>query len=111
MRYLLLLATLPLAAQQHTVDRPFVAVTVAQFGSATWDIETTQRCIRAGTCREGNPLMGQSRAQEYAVAFGGEALVSVLAYKLKEHGERGWWILPGVTIGMHGALGELNLRF
>lgn len=117
MRWLLILALVaPLGAQvspphERVADKPFVALTVAQFASAAFDIESTQRCIRSGACKEGNPLMGQTRAQEYAVAFGGEALVTVLAYKLKKHGHAAWKIAPIFDVGLHGVLGGMNFRF
>jgi hypothetical protein len=73
------------------------------------DIETTQSCIRAGTCKEGNPLMGQSRAQEYSVAMSINALAFWAAAEQKRHGHRAVprYILWGAT-AMHAALAAHN---
>jgi len=59
---------------------------ITLFGSTAMDIESTQACIARHTCKEGNPLMGQSRAQNYAVAFGADTLVWVLGVKQKQKG-------------------------
>ena len=60
---------------------------ITLFGSTAMDIESTQSCIARHTCKEGNPLMGQSRAQNYAVAFGADAVVWVLGVKQKQKGQ------------------------
>jgi len=59
---------------------------ITLFGSTAMDIESTQACIARHTCKEGNPLMGQSRAQNYAVAFGADAVVWILGVKQKQKG-------------------------
>ena len=80
-----------------------VAATVA-------DVETTQACIRAGTCHEGNPMMGQSRAQQYGVSMGLNAINAWISYRSSKHGGK-WWILPAISAGSHVVAGGLNLRF
>lgn len=56
------------------------------FGATVVDIEGTQHCLAAGTCRELNPIIGKSRAQQYAVAMPMDALVTWLAVREKQHG-------------------------
>jgi hypothetical protein len=55
-------------------------------GSAIWDYRATRACIDSHRCSEGNPLMGQSRAQELTVGFGLTGALYFLAAKLKQHG-------------------------
>ena len=50
------------------------------------DIQTTHECIRTGACREGNPLLGQSRGQAYAVSMSLNALAFWAAAEQKRHG-------------------------
>jgi hypothetical protein len=50
-------------------EKKYWFVSLASVALTVADVETTQACIRAHTCREGNPLMGQTRAQEYAVSL------------------------------------------
>lgn len=73
------------------------------------DIETTQSCIHAGTCREGNPLMGQSRAQAYSVSMSINALAFWAAAEQKRHGRGAspFFILWGAT-AMHATLAAHN---
>jgi hypothetical protein len=50
------------------------------------DIQTTHDCIRADACREGNPLLGQSRGQAYAVSMSLNAFAFWAAAEQKRHG-------------------------
>lgn len=49
------------------------------------DEEGTQHCIAARTCYEGNPILGQSRAQAYAVGGALAAVVIISAVELRKH--------------------------
>ena len=44
-------------APNRTLDRKFWLMTAATVGMTIADVEMTQRCIRNGTCHEGNPLL------------------------------------------------------
>ncbi len=88
----------------------YFALNGAAAGMDVLDVESTQRCIRAGTCHEANPLMGQSRTQQYAVSMGLVGLSAWMSYRSMRRGEM-WWIAPVVLIGVHGAAAGLNLRF
>jgi hypothetical protein len=50
------------------------------------DIQTTHACIRSGACREGNPLLGQSRGQAYAVSMSLNAFAFWAGAEQKRHG-------------------------
>ncbi len=108
---MLILAAVPITAQRRIATHDFILLESAQFGADVLDVESTQRCIRKGTCREGNPMMGQSRIQEYAMSMGETAAMTVVAYELKKHGVRKWWLAPTFEISMHGGLAGLNMRF
>ena len=80
-------------------DKPAVRLWALRTALAITDIEVTHRspCFVAGTCREGNPLLGQTRAQAYGVSgsiiFGSWALTSYLR-KGDTHTRMGgmkWW--------------------
>jgi hypothetical protein len=83
----------PLALSQHSKSwaaaavSPAMLVSLGLLTSATAaDIETTHDCIRAATCREGNPLLGQSRPQAYAVSMSLNAIAFWAAAEQKRHG-------------------------
>jgi hypothetical protein len=50
------------------------------------DLETTQSCIHARTCKEGNPLLGQSRTRAYSVALSVNSVAFWAAAEQKRHG-------------------------
>jgi len=61
----------------------FTASTIA-------DIEGTEACLKRGTCREVNPLMGSkpSRLRAYGTAMPLNAFVFWAAAAAKQHGKR-----------------------
>lgn len=60
---------------------------LVNLGATIWDYRATRACIDSHRCTEGNPLMGQSRAQELSVGFSLTATLYFLAAKLKQHGK------------------------
>ena len=54
--------------------------------ATVWDYKTTRHCIDTHRGKEGNPLMGQSRAQELGVGISLTGVTYFLAGKLKEQG-------------------------
>ncbi len=96
----------PCRAQQWK----YFALNGAAAGMDVLDVESTQRCIHAGTCKEGNPLMGSGRTQQYAVSMGLVGLSAWMSYRSMKRGEM-WWLAPVVLIGVHGAAAGMNLRF
>ena len=73
------------------------------------DIETTQSCIHSGGCKEGNPFMGQSRAQAYSVSMSVNAIAFWAAAEQKRHGHGAvpFFILWTAT-AMHAAMAAHN---
>lgn len=52
-----------------------------------WDYKATRGCISRHVCREANPLMGQSRAQQVSVSAALNVTLYFLAVQLKQRGE------------------------
>ena len=78
--------------------------------STVADIETTQACIHSHTCREGDPLLGQSRTQAYTVAMSANLFAFWAATEQKRHGHGAmpffilWCATAGhVTLAAHNA--------
>jgi hypothetical protein len=65
--------------------------TTMLFASTVVDIEGTQHCLAAGACRELNPVMGNTRAQQYGVAIPMDAFATWVAVREKQ---RGRGVLP-----------------
>jgi hypothetical protein len=80
--------------------------------STVADIETTQACIHSHSCREADPLMGQSRAQAYSVAMTANLFVFWAAAEQKRHGHgtMPFFIMWCATAG-HAALAAHNASF
>jgi hypothetical protein len=78
-------------------------------GAAIWDYKTTRHCVDTHRGKEGNPLMGQSRAQELSVVISLSALTYYFIGKLKEQGEGNYafGVLWGGTL-LHFAAGAHN---
>ena len=105
-----------LALSQHSkswsaaATSPGMLLAVGLLTAATVaDIETTQSCIKTGTCKEGNPLMGQSRAQQYSVGMSINAFAFWATAEQKRHG-RGvvpFYILWSAT-ALHATLAAHN---
>jgi hypothetical protein len=93
-----LLFTIPVQAQPW---REWIA-TAIHAGAAVADVETTQHCLAARTCYEGNPLMPSSRAGMYAVDFGLVAGSAIIAHRMHKEGKAGWWVVPVSGIAWHG---------
>jgi len=68
---------------------------------ASTEVTFSRPCFRAGTCREGNPLLGNSRVGHYrvklpviALAWWGTAYLRAGDEKKNIGGMRDWWLLP-----------------
>jgi hypothetical protein len=70
-------------------NRFMIASFVLNVASTVADIEGTQACIHAGTCREGNPIFGSkpTRARAYGVAMPIAFGTYALAGWMKKHGD------------------------
>ena len=70
-------------------------------GAAIADVEMTQSCLRAKTCREGNPLMPSNRAGAYSLSLGMVVGQGFIAHKLRKAGKRFWWFGPAAGTASH----------
>lgn len=76
------------------------------------DVESTQHCLHAGTCREGNPLMSSKRAGAYAVSLSLTGIETVFSENQRKHGHKYWWIVPLLGGSIHtGAAFSNAVRF
>lgn len=76
---------------RHTVTKSFILLALSEVSSAVADAEYTQYRLHnsAGYFREGNPLMGSTRAQEYGVSMSLATLVTFLSWEQKRRVELG----------------------
>lgn len=93
----------PMTWKQAAFDKKATSLWGLRFAMDVTDIEITHHspCFLARTCREANPLMGQTRAQAYAVAGALTAInwlgMSYLRKGSKTYhvgGYRHWYIIP-----------------
>jgi hypothetical protein len=85
-------------------------LTAAALSVADTEYTLSRPCIQDGTCREWNPLLGQTRAQQYAVRMPLLALVWMTASRLRKGdterqigGMRHWYLIPVIYMGMPAA--------
>ncbi|MFZ1087208.1 MAG: hypothetical protein WAN35_19770, partial [Terracidiphilus sp.] len=99
---LLILSASCFAQAPKVVDRKFVALSGTYFAAGMLDSELTQLCIRGGTCVEGNGWMPKSQVGQIGVTVGMGAGNALLAYELRKHHSRLWWVPTTVGIAAHG---------
>ena len=95
----------------EAADKKFALLTVLTVATTVADIELTQHCIRAGTCREGNPLLPSDRKKVYAMQLGLTVGLSYLAYKWRKDDYQHWWVPQAALISAHGMGIGFGLRF
>lgn len=94
------LAVALLLSASALAQRPAkVAVYVAWGIAATVDVGLTQSCIRAGRCREGNPMLPQSAWGMSSVA-GAETGASMWEFH-RWRGRKIRWLIPVANIAAH----------
>ena len=89
----------------------FWTLTAATVATTVADVELTQHCLRAGTCREGNLLLPASRGKMYAIQLPLAAASSYVAYRLHRKQKRYWWVPQASVIAGHGAGIGFGMRF
>ena len=87
---------------QHTADARWLAVNAAHAGAAILDIESTQHCLAARTCAEGNPWMPKSQLGQLGVTLGMSAASVGVSYYLRKNHSRWWWLPTTMGIAAHG---------
>ena len=89
----------------------FWPLTIATVATTVADIELTQHCIQAGTCREGNPLQSSDRKKVYAFQIPLTIGVSYLGYRWHKDGFKYWWVPQAAVVAGHGVGISFGLRF
>jgi hypothetical protein len=87
---------------------PFIlSAATALVGTTVLDVEGTQACLRAGTCREGNPLYGSrpGRARSYSIAMSINAVGILSMAAMKKRGE------GNLAFGVAGLISTLHTYF
>jgi hypothetical protein len=96
----------PMTWKQAMFDKKSSSMWAIRSALFVADIEIAHHlpCFQDGTCKEGNPLLGQTRLQGYSVAAGltaiswiGEAYARKGDRNWRIGGYKDWWIVP--TIG------------
>lgn len=82
-------------------------LSLAQIPAAVVDVESFQACARI-TCREGNPLLPDSRIGQYAVKAA--MVVPLVIWYEKTDSRYAKWALVS-TLVAGAAAGIINLRF
>jgi hypothetical protein len=95
----------PLTWKQAAFDKKASSMWILRSALVVADVEITHHlpCFQAGTCKEWNPLLGQTRLQGYsvgagltAIAWAGDAWLRKGSRKDHIGGYRRWWIIPTV---------------
>lgn len=87
----------------QALKNPYVAaVSAALVASTVLDIEGTKACVRAHTCREGNPLFGShlSRARAYEISMPINALGIWAMARNKRNGGGVETVVTGTVISL-----------
>ncbi len=93
------------------IDNKFIVLNAMHFALTVADVELTQRCMHAGTCRELNPTLPHSRLGMYAVNTATNVAVTYFSYRRKKSGKWGWWLAPAIDVGAHAVGVGSNFRF
>lgn len=74
--------------KEAATGRGMLIFELLELASNVVDEEGTQSCIHRRTCTEGNPLVGNSRKQAYAVgaALGAALIISAVELRKHQHG-------------------------
>jgi hypothetical protein len=84
----------PAGQAPRVLTSKFFLLQGLHLGMAVLDVETTQHCLAAHTCREGNPLMPSSQAGALGINFALVGYSSYVSYRMKSHKSNLWWLSP-----------------
>jgi hypothetical protein len=84
----------PAGKSPRVLDSKFFLFQGMHLAMAVLDVETTQQCLAAHTCREGNPLMPSSQAGALGVNFALVGYSSYVSYRLRTRKSSLWWLSP-----------------
>ncbi len=94
--------------------KPFRLLLAATVLVTVADIESTQRCLHRGTCREGNPLLTGQRGRAYAVQVPFLLAAAWSAHRLSHGPPRRRWLWPlplAALVAVHAVATAMNERF
>ncbi len=97
--------------QRKVIDKKFILLGSLVAATTTADMEFTQACQDAATCKEMNPTIPRERWAKHMVNVPTNAAVMYWAYRWKKHGKKLWWVPPLVDIGVHAVGLGSNVRF
>lgn len=81
---------------------PELVIDAVWAATAITDMGLTQRCIRSGQCREGNPTLPSNTAGMFAVGDGETALSMWAFHRFRVAHPRLAVLIPAVNIAAHG---------
>lgn len=102
----------PMTWKQAAFDKKALPLWLITVGLSVADTEYTlsRPCFKSGDCREWNPLLGSTRAQQYGVRMPALALAWAATSWLRKGDEqksiggmRHWYLFPLVYMGMPAA--------
>jgi hypothetical protein len=104
--------------RKRVADWKFWAAAATMLAAQYADIAETRRCINAHTCREGNPLLGQTAGREYGVGTAitaGEVLAMYYAKKVGSGDQdpdwrNAWRFFFGFHDVVHGIMAYQNAK-
>ncbi len=97
--------------QRKVIDKKFMLLGGLVLATTAADMEFTQACQDAGTCKEMNPTIPRERWAKHMVNVPTNAAVMYWAYRWKKQGKKLWWVPPLVDIGVHAVGLGSNVRF
>lgn len=85
---------MPAGRSPRIFDTRYLWLNGLHLALAVSDIEMTQHCIAAQTCKEANPLMPSSQAGKISLNLGIVTYTAASSYWLRNHKSKLWWLGP-----------------
>jgi hypothetical protein len=79
------------------------------FGSVAAAVESTHRCLNAGSCTA-IPNALQSRSAMYSVGVPVSVGIAILSYEMKKRGNHWWYLPPAIVVAADSLLTVHGLR-
>jgi hypothetical protein len=97
--------------RERVVTPEFLLANGAAVSVAALDVALTQRCIRANTCHERDPLFQGSAGRQYAVALGTALTGTLIDYEMERHGHPQGRVIPWMVVAGHSIGVGVAFRF
>jgi hypothetical protein len=107
----------PMSFKRALFNKKILTLLALDVAANVADTESTLRkpCIAAHTCREINPIMGNTRAQQYGIKFSITGVTWLCAAYLRKGdagkhigGDKRYWWTFVASIALHGTAATLN---